>query len=214
VNSRCTNRTFQTERIGHKWQVQYGVALVASLALAACRSSIDQRQESTARASAAQFMKTEMMAYDGEGAWELSQNPDIHFESGFCDVETAFTDGKFRFAHRWMGPSGTLRLRAASAEGKILHLRGIVPTNILRGSAVLEVASRGVALAAFSAPEGSSEIDGECPISLEFVEKHRIGDYVYVAINASIFGDTGDRGCTARSFALKRIFLSEPTAQP
>lgn len=161
----------------------------------------DGREETALRE---QFMKDELRERGGEGAWEISLQPGVRIGPEWANTEPMITGGRFAFAHRWMGQFGSVRLLADGTGDMVLHLRGVVPLNTLRGPPVFHVRVSGFHLDTFSAVPDDENVAHDVIIDRATIERFRKGPYLYVDIEA-MSPAPGERGYMGFAFALKGI---------
>jgi len=93
----------------------------------------------------------------------------------------------------------------------VLHLRGVVQLNTLRGPSVFHVRAAGFHLDTFSAPPNEEKIEHDVIIDRATIERFRKGPYLYVELEAT--SSSGERGYMGFSFALQGISW-RPVAPP
>ena len=169
--------------------------------LLGCRARGDGKEENALRE---QFVKDELKAQGGQGAWEISQQPAVRLGPEWGALEPTFSGGRYQFAHRWMGQFGSLRLSADGTETMVLHLRGVVPLNTLRGDSAFHVRSGGVHLDTFYATRGVEGLEHDIFLDRATIERFRTGRYLVLDIEATS-PRAGERGYKGFSFALQGI---------
>lgn len=176
-----------------------GLLLVALLL--ACRPPGDGEEEDALRQK---FMKKEMKAKGGLGAWELSEQPTVRLGPEWAALEPTISEGRFIYAHRWMGQFGSVRLSAQGTEDMVLHLRGVVPVHTLRGPSAFHVRSAGIELDTFYTKTDVERVEHTLVLDRRTIDRFRDGPYLYLDIEATS-PKAGERGSGGYAFALQGI---------
>jgi hypothetical protein len=166
-----------------------------------CRARGDGKEENALRE---QFMQEEMKRQGGQGAWEISQQPTVRLGPEWGALEPMFSGGRYLYAHRWMGQFASLRLSADGTETMVLHLRGVVPLNTLRGDSAFHVRSGGVHLDTFYPKRDEEKLEHDIFLDRATIERFRQGPYLILDIEATS-PRAGERGFLGYSFALQGV---------